>query len=170
MPPPPHNFRSYFTLTNNPNNAIAMYNCYIRKYGRLGIAQLKPECCTVNRARLYCTYLLKYEAFRKAYTNDLLWFEQLLLRMIVSNALPFAFVENEDTIAMFEFLIPGLKLPKRKVIGGKVLMKSVQLLQENIIKTAQSNTNRIIGMDEHKTRTYLGCCFYNYKQAIFNIG
>ena len=68
--------------------------------------------------------------------NDQLWFEQLLLRMIVSNALPFTFVENEDTIAVFEFLIPGLKLPKRKVIGGKVLMKSAQLLQENIIKTA----------------------------------
>ncbi|CAG8842515.1 45385_t:CDS:1, partial [Gigaspora margarita] len=75
--------------------------------------------------------------------NDLLWFEQLLLRMIVSNALSFTFVENEDTIAVFEFLIPGLKLPKRKVIGGKVLMKSAQLLQENIIKTARSDTDGV---------------------------
>jgi len=75
--------------------------------------------------------------------NDQLRFEQLLLRMIVSNALPFTFVENEDTIAMFEFLIPGLKLPKCKVIGSKVLMKSVQLLQENIIKTARSDTDGV---------------------------
>ncbi|CAG8836329.1 12396_t:CDS:2, partial [Gigaspora margarita] len=55
--------------------------------------------------------------------NDQIRFEQLLLRMIVSNALPFTYVENEDTIAVFEFLVPGIKLPKRKVIGGKVLMK-----------------------------------------------
>ncbi|CAG8842698.1 24179_t:CDS:2, partial [Gigaspora margarita] len=130
MPSPSHNFRSYFTLTNNsnnPTNAIAVCNYYIRKYDRLEIVQLKPECCTVNRARLCRTHLSKYEAFREAYTNDLLWFEQLLLRMIVSNALPFTFVENENTIAVFEFLIPGLKLPKCKVIGSKVLMQSAQL-------------------------------------------
>ncbi|CAG8474303.1 15283_t:CDS:2 [Gigaspora margarita] len=151
MPPPSHNFRSYFTLTNNPNNptnAIAVYNYCIRKYARLEIAQLKPEYCTVNRARLCHTHLLKCEAFRKTYsnefktnesvnlhtnsvistvsshssvnTNDLLRFEQLLLRIIVSNALPFTFVENENTIAIFEFLIPGLKLPKRKVIDYQV--------------------------------------------------
>ncbi|CAG8811132.1 1560_t:CDS:2, partial [Gigaspora margarita] len=160
-------------LTNNPNNptnTIAVYNCCIRKYGGLEIAQLKPKYCTVNRAHLCCTHLSKCEAFRETYSeesktnesvnlhtnsvistilshssinsqqfaisnflcrsllaNDLLWFEQLLLRMIVSNTLPFTFVENEDTIAIFEFLIPGLKLPKRKVIDGKVLMKSTQL-------------------------------------------
>ncbi|CAG8814697.1 10205_t:CDS:2 [Gigaspora margarita] len=170
MPPSPYNFRSYFTLTNNPNNstnAIAIYNCCIKKYGRLGIAQLKPECCTVNRACLCHIYLSKCKAFHETYNrgtdgkefetnesvnlhaylvistisshlsvnsrqsaisnflcqpllaNDLLQFKQLLLRMIVSNALPFIFVENEDTIAVFEFLIPGLKLSKRKVIGGK---------------------------------------------------
>ncbi|CAG8841148.1 24936_t:CDS:2, partial [Gigaspora margarita] len=73
MPPTPHNFRSYFTLTNNPNNptnTIAVCNCYIRKYGRLGIAQLKPECCTVNRAHLCCTYLSKCKAFRETYSTD----------------------------------------------------------------------------------------------------
>ncbi|CAG8819953.1 28522_t:CDS:2, partial [Gigaspora margarita] len=75
--------------------------------------------------------------------NDLLRFEQLLLRMIVSNALPFIFVENKDTIAVFEFLISGLKLPKYKVISNIVLMKSAQSLQENIIKTAQSDTDRV---------------------------
>ncbi|CAG8706317.1 15449_t:CDS:2, partial [Cetraspora pellucida] len=49
-------------------------------------------------------------------------------QMIVSNMLPFTFIENEDTITVFEFLVPGLKLPKHKVIGGKVLIKSAQSL------------------------------------------
>ncbi|CAG8762139.1 11302_t:CDS:1, partial [Cetraspora pellucida] len=71
--------------------------------------------------------------------NDQLRFEQLLLRMIVSNALLFTFVKNKDTIAVFEFLAPGIKLPKQKVIGGKVLMKSAQLLQNNIIKIAKND-------------------------------
>ena len=71
--PPPHNFRNYFTLTNNPNNptnAIAVCNCCIRKYGGLGIAQLKPECCTVNRARLCRTHLSKCEAFHESYSEE----------------------------------------------------------------------------------------------------
>ncbi|CAG8810974.1 15878_t:CDS:2, partial [Cetraspora pellucida] len=65
---------------------------------------------------------------------------QLLLRMVVSNVLLFTFVENEDTIAVFKFLAPGIKLPKLKVIGGKVLMKSAQLLQNNIIKITKNDT------------------------------
>jgi len=44
--------------------------------------------------------------------------------MIVSNTLPFTFVKNEDMIALFQFLTPGLKLPKRKAIGGKILIES----------------------------------------------
>ncbi|CAG8532806.1 6365_t:CDS:2, partial [Ambispora leptoticha] len=75
--------------------------------------------------------------------NDQMQFEQLLLRMIVSNALPFMFVENEDTIAVFEFLVPGLKLPKCKIIDDKVLMKSAQSLQDNIIKVTKNDMNRV---------------------------
>ncbi|CAG8643740.1 11563_t:CDS:1, partial [Scutellospora calospora] len=43
--------------------------------------------------------------------NNLLQFEQLLLRIIVSNTLPFTFIENENTITVFEFLVLELKLP-----------------------------------------------------------
>ncbi|CAG8495801.1 3156_t:CDS:2 [Scutellospora calospora] len=57
--------------------------------------------------------------------------------------LAFTFVENEETIALFKFLVPELKLLKRKVIGDKVLMKSVQLLQDNIIKIAKDNIDRV---------------------------
>src|SRR5260363_466416 len=63
--------------------------------------------------------------------------------MIVSNSLPFTFVKNEDTIAVLEFLVPGIKLPKQKVIGGKVLMKSARLLQNNIIKIAKDDMDGI---------------------------
>jgi hypothetical protein len=44
--------------------------------------------------------------------NDQLHFEQLLLCLIISNGLPFTFVENEETIAIFQFIAPGIKLPK----------------------------------------------------------
>ncbi|CAG8581825.1 17268_t:CDS:2, partial [Dentiscutata heterogama] len=37
--------------------------------------------------------------------NDQSRFEQLLLRIIVSNALSFTFVKNENTIAVFEFFL-----------------------------------------------------------------
>ncbi|CAG8593111.1 10444_t:CDS:2 [Ambispora leptoticha] len=71
--------------------------------------------------------------------------------MIISNALPFMFIENEDTIAVFEFLVPGLKLSKRKIIGGKVLMKSTQSLQDNIIKVAKNNMNRVTATFDDET-------------------
>src|SRR3954453_19029107 len=66
--------------------------------------------------------------------NDQMLFEILLFRLIVSNSLPFTFVENEKTIAIFQFIAPGIKLPKRKAISVKVLNKSSKTLQENIIK------------------------------------
>ncbi|CAG8803419.1 9539_t:CDS:2, partial [Cetraspora pellucida] len=83
--------------------------------------------------------------------NEQSRFEQLLLRMIVSNALSFTFVENEDTIAVFEFLVPGLKLPKRKVIGSRVLMNSSKLLQDNIIKTAKNDMDRVTAIFDNWT-------------------
>jgi len=55
----------------------------------------------------------------------------ILLRL---NGLPFTFVENEKTIAIFQFLAPGIILPKRKAISGKVLTKCSEELRESIIK------------------------------------
>ena len=37
-------------------------------------------------------------------TNDKTRFEQLLLHMIISNNLPFTFLENQETKSLFEFL------------------------------------------------------------------
>ncbi|CAG8528969.1 8359_t:CDS:2 [Gigaspora rosea] len=57
-------------IPNNPTNAIAVCNCCIRKYGGLGIAQLKQECCTVNRACLCHSHLSKCEVFRETYSEE----------------------------------------------------------------------------------------------------
>ena len=59
--------------------------------------------------------------------------------MIISNGLPFTFIENEDTIAVFQFISPGIELPKRKAISGKILTDCSQTLQENIIKIAKND-------------------------------
>ena len=66
-----------------------------------------------------------------------------MLRLIVSNGLPFTFVENEETIAIFQFIAPGIKLPKRKAISGRVLEKSSETLQENIIKVAKDDQDGV---------------------------
>ncbi|CAG8725813.1 411_t:CDS:1, partial [Racocetra persica] len=50
---------------------------------------------------------------------------------------------NEDTITVFKFLMPGIKLPKRKVIDSRVLIKSAKLLQENIIKIAKNDIDEV---------------------------
>jgi hypothetical protein len=68
-------------------------------------------------------------------------FETLMVKMCVSNGLPFSFVENEETQAVFNFVAPGLKLPNRKKLGGKILLKTSENFQENILKIAQSNKN-----------------------------
>ena len=80
---------------------------------------------------------------RSLSTSELSLFEILLLRLIVSNGLPFTFVENEETIAVFQFIAPGIKLPKRKAISRKLLTKSSELLQENIIKIAKNDQDGV---------------------------
>lgn len=52
--------------------------------------------------------------------NDKLTFEFLLFCMIVSNGLPFTFLKNEDTQAVFNFILPGFSLPNHKAISGSV--------------------------------------------------
>ncbi|GBB95910.1 hypothetical protein RclHR1_02640024 [Rhizophagus clarus] len=155
-------------------------NYCITKHGGIGVAQTKPECFTVNRARLCHNHLAKCPNFREYVndeevqkilalsvpedkkkrkkssdddsdeenniskqrrlstasssitqfssfsnqlsitnfyrrllsTNNYSFFEIMLLRLIVSNGLSFTFVENEETIAIFQFLAPGIILPK----------------------------------------------------------
>ena len=68
-----HNFRTYFTLVKNPNNvsnALAVCNWCIAKHGGLGAAQIKPECCTANRARLCRSHLAKCSNFHEYNTSE----------------------------------------------------------------------------------------------------
>lgn len=76
-------------------------------------------------------------------TNDVPRFERLFLRMTVSNGLPFSFVENEETKELFNFIAPGLVLPNRKAIGGRILMNTANTLQEDIIKLAVSDEDGV---------------------------
>ena len=64
--------------------------------------------------------------------NDRPTFEFLLLRMIVSNGLPFTFLENKDTQAVFNFILLGLSLPNRKAISGRVLKKYANTLKKTL--------------------------------------
>jgi hypothetical protein len=64
-----------------------------------------------------------------------------MIKMCISNGLPFSFVENEETQAVFSFIAPGLKLSNCKKLGGKLLLKISENFQENILKIAQSDEN-----------------------------
>ena len=75
--------------------------------------------------------------------NDRPTFEFLLLRMIVSNGLPFTFLENEDTQAVFNFILPGLNLPNRKAISGRVLKKCASTLKKNITSIAKKDIDGV---------------------------
>ncbi|CAB4419113.1 unnamed protein product [Rhizophagus irregularis] len=75
--------------------------------------------------------------------NDRPTFEFLFLRMIVSNGLPFTFLENEDTQAVFNFILPGLSLPNRKAISGRVLKKCANTLKKNITDIAKKDIDGV---------------------------
>ena len=80
---------------------------------------------------------------RQMSTNDVPRFEQLFVRMTVSNGLLFSFVENEETRALFEFITPGLVLPNRKAIGGRILNDAAKSFQDNIVKTSASDKDGV---------------------------
>ena len=59
--------------------------------------------------------------------------------MIVSNGLPFSFLENEETKALFYFISPALKLPGRRAMSDRILPHSTKLLIQDITKMAQED-------------------------------
>ena len=83
--------------------------------------------------------------------NDKPTFEFLLLRMIVSNGLSFSFLENEDTQAVFNFVFPGLSLPNRKAISGRVLKKSAKALKTNITNIAKQDIDGVTATFDSQT-------------------
>ena len=70
-------------------------------------------------------------------------FENLCLRIIVSNGLPFTFFENEDTQALFNFISSGITLLKHKTIGRRLLINSAKSVQKEVIKAAQFDSDGV---------------------------
>ncbi|RGB23020.1 hypothetical protein C1646_775134 [Rhizophagus diaphanus] len=87
--------------------------------------------------------LLTLYYHRQMSTNDVLRFEQLFIRMTVSNGFSFFFVENEETKALFEFIAPDLVLPNCKAISGRILKDVAESLQHNIVKITANDKNGI---------------------------
>lgn len=60
--------------------------------------------------------------------------------MLVSNGLAFSFLENQETIDVFSFIAPALKLPSRQAMSNRILPKSTKQLTKLIEKSAQNDT------------------------------
>jgi hypothetical protein len=68
------------------------------------------------------------------FKKDTLYFENLLLLMLVSNGLSFTFPENKETQNVFKYIAPALKLPEHKAISDRVLVKLANYLAKSIIE------------------------------------
>ncbi len=84
------------------------------------------------------TFLTGYMS-RPLLKQDESHFENLTLRMIVSNGLPFSFMENKETQDLFSFIAPALKLPGRRAISDRILPKSANQLTETILQVASND-------------------------------
>ena len=62
-------------------------------------------------------------------TNDVPRFEQLFLRMTVSNGWAFQWINNPSTHAFFYWLNLRLKLPDRKQLAGPILNQAIEILK-----------------------------------------
>ncbi|CAG8731376.1 12446_t:CDS:2, partial [Cetraspora pellucida] len=51
---------------------------------------------------------------------------------------------NEETKALFDFIMSGFNLPKCRMLGERVLTKASKNLQYEILKTAQDDENSVI--------------------------
>jgi hypothetical protein len=68
-------------------------------------------------------------------------FEQLLLKMTVSNGFSFHWVENQETLEFFKFLNPNLVLPSRKSLSNRILMTETKNL--NLFRDDKLNSDDI---------------------------
>ncbi|PKC13139.1 hypothetical protein RhiirA5_460719 [Rhizophagus irregularis] len=117
----------------------AICNYCITKHGGIGAAQTKPECFNVNRARLCRNHLAKCPNFREYVDNEEV---QRILALSVpedkKKCKKSSDDDNNETIAIFQFLAPGVILSKRKAIT-----KYSETLQKNIIKISKSDQDGV---------------------------
>ncbi|CAB5302966.1 unnamed protein product [Rhizophagus irregularis] len=89
--------------------------------------------------------------------KDIPHFENLVLLMIVSNGLPFTFLENKETQDVFKFIAPALKLPGRKAISDRILPDSASQLKKSILEVASNDKIGDIMDDAEKNGIQVNC-------------
>jgi hypothetical protein len=65
------------------------------------------------------------------------------LKATISNGWSFRWVDNPDSIALFEFVNPSCKLPKRRQLSGKILTQFSDQVVKNIKERAQKDLNGV---------------------------
>ena len=98
------------------------------------LSSSKPTPSKVKRQAPVNNYII-----RQLSDKDNQHFENLILRMIVSNGLPFTFMENQETQDVFNFIMPTLKLPNRRAISDQILSKASTTLTENISQRVRAD-------------------------------
>ncbi|CAB4382808.1 unnamed protein product [Rhizophagus irregularis] len=65
--------------------------------------------------------------------------EDLVLNSTIDNGWSFRWVENQSSQKMINFANPGLKLPSRKVLAGRILNTNSEHIKKSLIDTAQKD-------------------------------
>ena len=68
-----------------------------------------------------------------------MYYINLILLMLVSNGLPFTFMENKKTQDVFNFIAPALKLSRWWTISDRILSHSANKLTKSILQVASND-------------------------------
>jgi hypothetical protein len=79
-------------------------------------------------------------ATRKLTKNEQILFEKLMIRATVSAGFPLRWVENKEIQELFHFLNPGLKLPGRISLGGRILNDESKTLEVEMTKKLKEDS------------------------------
>ena len=71
--------------------------------------------------------------------QDTARWENLVLNSTVNNGWSFRWVENKSSQKMINFANPGLKLPSRKVLAGRILNTNSEHVKNSLIDIAQKD-------------------------------
>ncbi len=91
---------------------------------------LSPNSFTITMKQISLTnYVL-----RSLSAKDQQYFKNLVLLMIVSNGLPFIFIENKKTQDVFNFIAPALKLSRWQAISDRIFLNFANELIKSILQ------------------------------------
>jgi hypothetical protein len=83
--------------------------------------------------------------------QDKAHWEKLVLNSTIDNGWSFRWVDKKSSQILFSFANPGLKLPSRKILAGRILTSNSDKIRNNLIDTAQKDLFGItIGFDGWK--------------------